>query len=67
MPIPLTPLLLHRLWSITKAVLMLSALTLAGTWCLRSTLDDMTRRDCQQGTAAACKQVGDPLPRLIRY
>ena len=61
MPIPLTPLVLNRLWAISKAVLMLSALALAATWCLSSTLDDMTKLDCQRGVAAACKQVGLPL------
>lgn len=63
MPIPLTPLLLSRLWAISKAVLMLSALGLAAFWCLTSTLDDMTKLDCQRGVAAACKQVGLPLPK----
>lgn len=66
MPIPLTPLLLHRIWATSKALLMLTALVLAATWCLTSTLDDMTKLDCQRGISAACKQVGMPTPNLGR-
>ena len=62
---PLTPSPYHlqRLWFTTKTLLMLSALGLAAFWCLTSTLDDMTKRDCQLGISAACKQVGMPIPK----
>jgi len=49
---------LNKLLPIAKATLMLTALGLAAFWCLSTTLDDMTRLDCQRGIAAACKQVG---------
>jgi hypothetical protein len=49
---------LSKLWLTAKTLIMLSALGVAAFWCLTSTLDDMTRLDCQRGIAAACKQVG---------
>lgn len=55
--------LTHRLWLTAKTLLMLTALGLAASWCLSSTLDDMTKLDCQRGISAACKQVGLPLPK----
>lgn len=66
MATPPTALLRHRIWLTTKTLLMLTALALAGTWCLTSTLDDMTKLDCQRGVSAACKQVGLPTPKLVR-
>jgi len=39
-------------------LLFLSALIGAGFWfALTSTLDDMTRRDCEYGVQAACEQL----------
>lgn len=46
-----------KLIDAAKAVVMLTAITLAGWWCLTSTLDDMTRRDCQAGIQAACDAI----------
>ena len=40
------------------ALLFFSALIGAGFWfALTSTLDDMTRRDCEYGVQAACEQL----------
>jgi hypothetical protein len=47
-----------KLLTVAKATVVLTALSLAGFWCLTSTLDDMTRADCDRGVVAACKQVG---------
>ena len=52
---PFTPM--QRLATIAKTTVMLAALTLAATWCLTSTLDDMTRADCHAGIKAACDQL----------
>lgn len=46
-----------RAVEITKTTIMLSALMLAAFWCLNSTLEDMTRNDCQAGIQAACKAI----------
>jgi hypothetical protein len=40
-----------------KSTVMLVALSLAAFWCLTSTLDDMTRIDCQAGVKAACEAL----------
>jgi hypothetical protein len=63
-PVLLNRLLLQRLLTTAKTLLMLTALALAGTWCLTSTLDDMTRLDCQRGISSACKHMGLPTPTL---
>ena len=47
-----------KLFNIAKAAVVLTALSLAGFWCLTSTLDDMTRADCERGVLAACKHLG---------
>ncbi|MFZ9960227.1 MAG: hypothetical protein ACO3GP_07535 [Candidatus Limnocylindrus sp.] len=47
-----------KLFDVAKATLILTALGLAGFWCLTTTLDDMTRADCERGILAACKQLG---------
>ena len=49
---------LNKLLPIAKATLMLTALGLAAFWCLSTTLDDMTQKDCNRGVIAACKQLG---------
>lgn len=43
--------------TIVKSAVMLIALGLAASWCLTSTLDDMTRIDCQAGVKAACEAL----------
>lgn len=46
-----------RAITVAKTTLMLTALSLAAFWCLTSTLDDMTLRDCQAGVKAACEAL----------
>lgn len=43
--------------TIVKSAVMLVALCLAASWCLSSTLDDMTRNNCQAGIKAACEAL----------
>lgn len=56
-PLMPTRFLLNRLLTTVKTLLMLTGLSLAFYYCLTTTLDDMTRRDCQLGVAAACKEL----------
>lgn len=48
---------MNRAFTILKNSVMLTALGLAAFWCLTSTLDDMTRIDCQAGVKAACEAL----------
>lgn len=42
------------------ALLMIAGLSGAFYWCLTTTLDDMTRADCQAGVVAACQALKQP-------
>jgi hypothetical protein len=48
---------MNRTFSVAKNSIMLIALGLAAFWCLTSTLDDMTRINCQAGVKAACEAL----------
>jgi hypothetical protein len=48
---------MKRTITIAKTTVMLAALSIAGFWCLTSTLDDMTRIDCNHGIQAACNAL----------
>lgn len=58
---PRNPIAMYRsLLLFTAWVAMISGLSGAFAWCIATTLNDMTRLDCQAGHVRACQALKQP-------